>query len=337
MDDAELLLAAVVAAAVSLVVTPFARRLAHRTGFVDHPGGHRVHETATPVLGGLAVAAGTVMAGLAFGVADRRVLATLGVALGLAAVGCWDDRRPLPPTVRLAVEAAAGLALVLAGARAGIGPAWLDPLLVVVWFVAVVNACNMIDNHDGICSSMGAVTGLGAGAIAAMAGADPVAAVGFALAGAAVGFLASNLPPATIFLGDTGSMFIGGTIGALVLWLPDPSGSSLQRLTVAALLLLVPFLDEGTAIITRLREGRDPMMASTDHLSHRLRLAGRSPRAIVAIMAGTQAVAAVAAVVVWRLRGHAAIAAAAAVCLAIGIALLAGALRMPHPGQERAA
>ena len=73
-----------------------------------------------------------------------------------------------------------------------------------------------------------------------MAGVDPVAALAFALAGAAVGFLASNLPPASIFLGDTGSMFIGATVGALVLWLPDPSGSSLQRLTVAALCCSCP-------------------------------------------------------------------------------------------------
>ena len=124
MDDADLVLAAVVAAAVSLAVTPLARRVAHRTGFVDHPGGHRVHETPTPVLGGLAVAAGTVVAGLAFGGADHRVLATLGVAVALAAVGCWDDRRPLPPTVRLAVEAAGGSrwsspALARASARRG--------------------------------------------------------------------------------------------------------------------------------------------------------------------------------------------------------------------------
>jgi len=334
LDDADLLLAAVLAAAVSLAVTPLARRLAHRTGLVDHPGGHRVHATPTPLLGGVAVAAGTVVAALAFAGTDRRVLATIGVTVGLAAVGCWDDRLPLPPTVRLAVEAAGGLALVLAGAEAGVGPAWLDPLLVVVWFVAVVNACNMIDNHDGICASMGAVIGVGAGVIAAMAGADPVATLAISLAGAAVGFLASNLPPASIFLGDTGSMFVGASVGAIVLWLPDPTGSSLQRLTVAALLLLVPFLDEGTAIITRIREGRGPMMASTDHISHRLRLRGRSPRAIVAIMAGTQGLAAIAAVVVWRLRGHAAIAAAAAVCLVLGVTLLVGLLRLPHPGTE---
>jgi UDP-N-acetylmuramyl pentapeptide phosphotransferase/UDP-N-acetylglucosamine-1-phosphate transferase len=198
----------------------------------------------------------------------------------------------------------------------------LDPVFVVMWFVAVVNAFNMIDNHDGICSSLGVIAAAGAGTIAWRGGELDVAVLAGSLAGAAAGFLRSNLPKASIFLGDTGSMFIGATVAALVLWLPTPTGSSLQRLTVAALLLLVPFLDEGTAIITRLRERRGPMMAATDHLSHRLRLRGAAPRGVVA------------AVVVWDIRGQAAIAVTAAVCLAIGIALLLACLRMPHPGAE---
>ncbi len=335
MNEAQdLLVAAVLAAVVSLVLTPVAKRLARRFAFVDHPGGHRVHAEPTPVLGGLAVASGTLVAALAVAGAPKEVVATLGVALALGVVGLVDDRHPLPPTARLALEAVGGLALFLAGARTGIGPSWLDPLLVVLWFVAVVNAFNMIDNHDAICSSLGATACLGAGTIAALgvAGADAV--LGFALAGAAIGFLRWNLPPASIFLGDTGSMFVGACVGAAVLWLPTPSGSSLQRLTVAALLLLVPFLDEGEAIITRLREGRGPMMASTDHISHRLRLRGASPRRIVATMVGVQGAAAIAAVAVWRLRGQAAIAAAAGLALVIGVVLLVGVLRMPHPGRE---
>jgi UDP-GlcNAc:undecaprenyl-phosphate GlcNAc-1-phosphate transferase len=332
--DAPLLVAALAAAVVATACTPLARRIATSISLVDHPGGHRVHETPTPVFGGFAVAAGTVVAALVVAGVPVEVTATLGVALALAVDGFADDRRPLPPTVRLACEAAGGLALVAAGARAQVGPDVLDPVFVVMWFVAVVNAFNMIDNHDGICSSLGVIAAAGAGTIAWRGGELDVAVLAGSLAGAAAGFLRSNLPKASIFLGDTGSMFIGATVAALVLWLPTPTGSSLQRLTVAALLLLVPFLDEGTAIITRLRERRGPMMAATDHLSHRLRLRGAAPRGVVARLAGLQVVAAIAAVVVWDIRGQAAIAVTAAVCLAIGIALLLACLRMPHPGAE---
>lgn len=334
VDDAtRALAAAVVGGVVALAATPLARRIAHRIGLVDHPGGHRVHQDPTPVFGGFAVASGAVVAALALAGAPVEVVSTLGVALALAAVGFADDRRPVRPTVRLAWEAAGGLALWAAGARAGVGPEWLEPVLVVLWVVAVVNASNMIDNHDAICSSLGAIAALGGAAIALRGEAADVAVVAAALGGAAIGFLRSNLPKASIFLGDTGSMFVGATVAAVVLWLPMSTPSSLQRLTVAALLLLVPFLDEGTAVVTRLREHRGPMMASTDHLSHRLRLRGVSPRGVVARMAGVQAVAAIAAVVVWGLRGQAAIAVAAATSLAAGVALLGASLRMPHPGR----
>jgi UDP-GlcNAc:undecaprenyl-phosphate GlcNAc-1-phosphate transferase len=272
-----------------------------------------------------------IVAAFAVGGAPVEIWASLAVALGLAVVGFVDDRRPLPPTTRLAFEALGGLLLYVAGARAMIGPDWLDPVFVVLWFVAVVNAFNMIDNHDAICASLGALAGLGAGVIAALAGADAVAVLGIALGGAAIGFLRWNLPPASIFLGDTGSMFVGAVVGATVLWLPELIGSSLQRLTVAALLLLVPFLDEGSAIISRVREGRGPMMASTDHLTHRLRRRGLTPRQIVATLALLQLAAAIAAVAISRITGLAAIAAAAAVCLTAGIALLVTVLRMPHP------
>jgi UDP-GlcNAc:undecaprenyl-phosphate/decaprenyl-phosphate GlcNAc-1-phosphate transferase len=331
----ELLTAAALAGGLSIVLTPVAKRIARRFSFVDRPGGHRVHADPTPALGGLAVASGAVVATLLVVGAPKDVLSLLGVALALGVVGLMDDRRLLPPTTRLVLEAVAGLAVFLAGGRTGVGPSWLDPLLVVLWFVAVVNAFNMVDNHDAICSSLGAAACLGAGTIAVLGDSDLDAVLGFAPAGAAIGFLRWNLPPASIFLGDNGSMFVGACVAAAVLRLPTPIGSSLQRLTVAALLLLVPFLDEGAVIITRVRERRRPMTASTDHISHRLRLLGASPMRIVLTMVGVETTAAIAAVVVWRLRGRATIAGAAGLALAIGIALLVVLLRLPHPGRQR--
>src|SRR6476660_6432751 len=149
-------------------LTPLAGGFAHRHGFLDQPGGHSTHSTATPTLGGLAVA------------------------------GAFDDRRSVSPWLRLGLEAAAAVALWVVGVRAGLlGHTWFDLPLTVLWVMAVVNAFNMIDNHDGIAAL--------------------VAAFSLAVAGACLGFFVHNKPPATIFLGDAGSMFLGFLVAALAL------------------------------------------------------------------------------------------------------------------------
>src|SRR6476660_4030501 len=169
-------------------LTPLAGGFAHRHGFLDQPGGHSTHSTATPTLGGLAVA------------------------------GAFDDRRSVSPWLRLGLEAAAAVALWVVGVRAGLlGHTWFDLPLTVLWVMAVVNAFNMIDNHDGIAAVVAAMSTLGIAAISADSGYHLVAAFSLAVAGACLGFFVHNKPPATIFLGDAGSMFLGFLVAALAL------------------------------------------------------------------------------------------------------------------------
>ncbi len=193
----------------------------------------------------------------------------------LAVVGALDDRRSLSPWLRLALEAAAAVALWAVGVRAGLlGHTWFDLPLTVFWVMAVVNAFNMIDNHDGIAALVAAMSTLGIAAISAGSGYHLVAAFSLAVAGACLGFFIHNKPPATIFLGDAGSMFLGFLVAALALKVDLPEGSWMVRLAVAALLVAVPLFDEALVVLARLREHRPVMLGSTDHSAHRLRALG---------------------------------------------------------------
>ena len=165
----------------------------------------------------------------------------------------------------------------MVGVRAGLlGHTWFDLPLTVLWVMAVVNAFNMIDNHDGIAALVAAMSTLGIAAISISSGYHLVAAFSLAVAGACLGFFVHNKPPATIFLGDAGSMFLGFLVAALALKVDLPEGSWVVRLAVAALLVAVPLFDEALVVVARLREHRPVMLGSTDHSAHRLRALGWS-------------------------------------------------------------
>ena len=147
-------------------LTPLAGRFAHRHGFLDQPGGHSTHSAATPTLGGLAVALAFVAVGVWAGGADGQLVTVLAGATMLAVVGAFDDRRSVSPWLRLGLESAAAVALWVVGVRAGLlGHTWFDLPLTVLWVMAVVNAFNMIDNHDGIAALVAAMSTLGIAAI----------------------------------------------------------------------------------------------------------------------------------------------------------------------------
>ena len=184
----------------------------------------------------------------------------------------------------------------MVGVRAGLlGHTWFDLPLTVLWVMAVVNAFNMIDNHDGIAALVAAMSTLGIAAISISSGYHLVAAFSLAVAGACLGFFVHNKPPATIFLGDAGSMFLGFLVAALALKVDLPEGSWVVRLAVAALLVAVPLFDEALVVVARIREHRPVMLGSTDHSAHRLRALGWSKNQVVVTMGGAQAVCSIAA------------------------------------------
>jgi UDP-GlcNAc:undecaprenyl-phosphate GlcNAc-1-phosphate transferase len=246
------------------------------------------------MLGGLAIAAALVALGIAAGEADGQLLTVIAGAVGLGFIGAMDDRRSVSPWIRLGAEALAAIALWVVGVRAGIlGQAWFDLPLTVLWVLAVVNAFNMIDNHDGIAALVAALSTAGVAAIAGDSGFYLVAAFSLVVVGASLGFFVHNKPPATIFLGDAGSMFVGFLVAALTLKVDLPTGSWIVRLAVVLLLVAVPLFDQSLVILARLRDGRPLMLGARDHSAHRLRAMGYSKRRVVVVMGAAQAVCSV--------------------------------------------
>ena len=277
-------LAFVVPLAVTLVLTRPAARLARRLGIIDNPSGQKFHREATPYLGGAALAAGLVGVGAVAAGASAQLGVILLGGLVLAVWGLMDDWMTLSPSIRLLIEAAAGIALWLAGIRAGLfGVEILDLLLTVAWVIAITNALNLLDNMDGLAAGVGAVAALTFFAIGASRGDYLVGSFALALAGASVGFLRHNLPPASIFLGDAGALMLGFLLAALGLKLDLIGEDGLVRSAVPALILGVPLFDTTLVVIDRIRGGRPVFLGGTDHSSHRLVSSGLSHRAVTAV------------------------------------------------------
>lgn len=308
-----------VALVVGLVATPLVRGFAYRQGLLDQPGGRKVHEVPIPRLGGvamaiafgIAIAVATVASpglGSVDGLRPNRAPAILaGVGL-LLLVGIVDDTRGMRALVKLAAQiAAASLAwflglsidmLFLPWGMVELGPLALP--VTVAWIVGVINAVNLIDGLDGLAAAV-VLTVLGAfGLLAAADGVDPTLPLIAATAGAAVGFLAYNLHPATIIMGDTGSMFLGFVIAALGISLMQ-DGVHPVAPWVPIIALGVPIIDTLWAIVRRTARGDPFFVADAGHVHHQLLRAGLGQRDAMLLLTAVSAALAVVAVLLAQL------------------------------------
>jgi UDP-GlcNAc:undecaprenyl-phosphate GlcNAc-1-phosphate transferase len=276
-------LAAAAAGVVVLLLVPPLRRLAWWTGYLDHPEARKLHTQATPLLGGVAVAAGV---GVAAWLAVARMHAAvppaaLWWAMGAGAallLGLWDDRFGMRPGLKLICQFLVAGLFFLGGVFPAAGlPDWLGAGLGLLWLVAMMNAVNFLDNMDGIVGGMSAILAAGLGILLLSWGRQAEALIAFSLAGAAAAYLLFNFPPAGIFLGDTGSLFLGYTLGALSLVAAE-SGPDLQGSVAGLLILGYPVFDLCFVVVTRLRDGRKIYQGGKDHTTHRLNTIVRGPR-----------------------------------------------------------
>jgi len=270
--------------------TPLVRRYAVAKGVIDQPGGHKSHVVPVPYMGGLAIMTGAVAAQLAVGGGvPGRTAAILLAAVLLGLVGAIDDRRNLHPLPRLGAQVAAAGVAVAVGVRVNItGNTFIDGAATIVWVVAMTNALNFLDNMDGLASCVAAASAACTFVLASAAGQKVVATAASAVVGACLGFLLYNRRPATIYMGDAGSLFLGFLL-AVVVNQVDPAQSPPQSWVVPALLLGVPALDTTTVMIARWRNGRALHLGGRDHLSHRLVALGWSPTDAVLTLVGCQA------------------------------------------------
>ena len=271
----------------ALALVPVCRRVALRCGFVAHPRDERWHTRSTPLLGGVALGLTVVglmtVTGQAYAV--RVLLAGAGAMLAL---GLADDVRALKPSTRLVVQIAIASLLVFFGYRLHwVESLTADTLLTLIWIVGITNAFNFLDNMDGLCAGVAIIAG--GSLLAAYAGAEHSPEVAFValLVGACAAFLTYNVHPASIFLGDSGSLFIGVSLATVTLDLGSRAAGQPNVLAVIAapaLILLIPIFDTTLVSIARIVSGRTPATGGRDHASHRLVAIGLSERRAVATL-----------------------------------------------------
>jgi len=277
--------------ALSVALVPVARRLAIRIDVVAHPRADRWHRTVVPMLGGVAIGLATLLTGLFSGLGTSLPV-VLFASMAMFIMGLVDDIMQLRPATKLVAQIAAAAALVYFGFRLN----WLesrliDSVVTMVWVVGLTNAFNLLDNMDGLCAGIAFIV-----AAMLLAGfwtgvtrdnAMPEMILLAATAGAAAGFLVYNFPPASIFMGDSGSLMLGFSLAALTLGHQGVRASRSDVLSVIAgpaFVLLIPIFDTTLVTVARLLSGRSPAMGGRDHSSHRLVAIGLSERNAVLVL-----------------------------------------------------
>ena len=287
------LLAFIIALSSSLLLTVPVRALAIRVGMVDSPGPRKVHLKPMPLMGGLAIYLGVMIAILAVfdGTAREQSFGIVTGATLVAVVGFLDDRGWLHHQVKLfgAMPLAAVLLLVT-GVRANVfetlvgGSAgyWLDAALTIVWVVGITASFSILDHMDGLCAGVAAMASVFFAMLAYLNGQTVVTILAAATLGAAAGFLRWNFKPAKIFMGDGGAMFLGFLMATLSLKMRFNHAANLAAWVAPVLVLGATIFDTTLVTISRSRRGLLPFTTpGKDHSAHRLANLGLGQRGAV--------------------------------------------------------
>jgi len=269
--------------AASTVLTPLVRSAAVRWGAMDHPAERKIHSSPIPRLGGLAIWIALWVAALLAARAipsDARVVpastipelaAIFAGATVILFVGMADDRRGgMTPIAKLAGQIVGSTIVIAIGIRLqAFDVPWIDIPLTYLWIVGLTNALNLLDNMDGLSAGAASIAAAFFFLLAILNGQILVALLAVALVGSCLGFLVYNYNPASIFMGDTGSLSLGFLLSILGLKLQIHNSANLSFL-IAALVLSVPIFDTSFVVWRRLTEGRRITQGGKDHTSHRL-------------------------------------------------------------------
>ncbi|MDA0181493.1 undecaprenyl/decaprenyl-phosphate alpha-N-acetylglucosaminyl 1-phosphate transferase [Solirubrobacter phytolaccae] len=293
-------LAALVAFAVAAILTPLAARFARRIGAIDAQKDIGLAKDATPLLGGLAIFGGALVAGLLFLPDNDRTEGILAAAALITIVGALDDRFDLPPVVKFAGQIAAAVVLVASGVvvdaftfpflhRVELGD-FGGPLSVFA-LVLLMNIVNFSDGADGLAAGVCAIAALAFAVIAFDLERRTAGTLAAITAGAALGFLLWNFPPAKIFMGDCGSNLLGLLLGAVIIE-GTLKTNALIALVGPLVVLAVPLLDTGFVVLKRLKYRRPIYRGDSNHFHHRFyRMKWSTRRSILWLYAWTSLMA----------------------------------------------
>ncbi len=340
------LLAFLIASTASLLLVVPVRALAIRVGMVDLPGPRKVHLKPVPLLGGLAMYAGVMLAILfAFdGTARAQVLGIVTGATLVAAVGFLDDRGLLHHQLKLFVGMPLAAIILLAsgihtqifssivGGRSGY---WLDAAFTLLWVVGITASFSILDHMDGLCAGVAAMASVFFALLAYLSGQTLVTTLAAAVLGAAAGFLRWNFKPAKIFMGDGGAMFLGFLMATLALKLRVEYATPLANVLAPLLILSATIFDTTLVTISRSRRGLLPFATpGKDHSAHRLANLGFGQRGAVLTMYLVGAACGGAAVLVTYLSAvnAAIVAGSILICMLVAVVLLE---KAPYERQTR--
>jgi UDP-GlcNAc:undecaprenyl-phosphate GlcNAc-1-phosphate transferase len=279
------------------ILTPVMRLVATRYGVVDSPSeSHKTHKSPVPYLGGVAIAIGvigvTYVASLVSDFSRETFFLASTVlipAIIMGIVGLVDDLRSLSPWPRFLIQSLFGIAisvLLVATNTLGspFGDNWVDIPITTLFIVGITNSINFFDNIDGGASGALAIAALFLFILSLQGGQFLIAALSIVLAGATLGFLLWNKPPARIYMGDAGALFIGILIASLAIRFDPNPIDRIASFSIPLLLLAIPILDTSVAVASRIRRRISPFQGGRDHLSHRLMRMGFNKRQSVLIL-----------------------------------------------------
>jgi len=299
-------IAAAFALGLNLLVIPTILRMAHKFKWYDLPSNRKIHTGLIPRLGGpgmylsfiCAAVLVPVVVNLISGVSVRYNLRFVSLFLGISlilAIGLIDDFRPLKALLKFFLQLLAAIIVTAGGflihsltlpylGRLGLG-LFAYPVTI-LWLVGISNAINLIDGVDGLAGGISAFAALSMGIIALIQGSAVTSVLCFALFGAILGFLVFNFPPAKIFMGDSGSLFLGFCLAVFPLVGGISKVSAFGTLLVPVTLLTIPILDISTSVIRRLRNKVPIIHPDKEHIHHKLLDMGLNQRQILWVLYG---------------------------------------------------
>ena len=277
-DIIYMLTAALLSALVAFTLTPSVSALAHKIGAIDVPrDSRRMHKTPIPRIGGLAIFAGFVVASLVFCKITPELVAIYAGGLIIVAVGVIDDVSPINAWIKLIAQIGVALIAISQGVvleyinffgnyvHFGV----LSVPITVVWIVGLTNAINLIDGLDGLACGVSAISSISLLLVMLLKGELVFATVTAVIVGACIGFLPFNSNPAKIFMGDTGSLFLGYTMAVI-----SVSGVFKLHTVISFIIPLsifgLPLFDTAFAFVRRMLKGKSPFSPDRGHLHHRL-------------------------------------------------------------------
>lgn len=303
----------ITAAIISFAATPFAKKLAYKLKAIDVPKDERrIHNRPIPRMGGLAIYIAYTLCSIIFMGLNKH---SLGIIIGSSIIvvgGILDDIKSLKPIQKLIFQIIAATVLMLFGIRvnsitvpfftenSSMDIGYSGIILTYLWVVGITNAVNLIDGLDGLACGICLISSITLHIVSLMSGRYFPASLTIALAGACLGFLPYNFNPASIFMGDTGSQFLGFTLSAISIQGAIKSAAAVS-VAVPILALGLPIYDTIFAMVRRKINNKPIMQADRGHLHHRLLDLGLTQKQVVLIMYAISAILGATAIVAMKI------------------------------------